>query len=169
MAEIYQPEILPPRRAMAANQINDEQLEHLASILDDLFSIPGTEIRFGLDALIGLIPGIGDLITALMSFLIVFAAWQRGLPQVTIARMVANITIDTVVGAIPILGDTFDVMWKSNRKNYNLLRRSTEQPEHARAHTVKDWAFLVLLIIAGAILIAAPIVMLTLLVQKLWA
>ncbi len=163
-----QPEILPPRRALATTPISDEQLDQLASLLDDAFGIPGTKVRFGLDAVIGLIPGLGDLITGVMSFLIVYAAWQRGLPEVTIARMVANIGIDTLVGTIPIVGDAFDMMWKSNRMNYNLLRRAAEQPEKIRTHTIKDWIFLMFLILSAMVLIAAPFVVLTLVVQKLW-
>src|SRR6266404_2777862 len=172
MVQSYQPEVLPPRRSPLRSfeqvQITDQQLDQLASLLDDAFGIPGTKVRFGLDPLIGLIPGLGDLITGIMSFLIVFAAWQRGLPRVTMARMMANIGIDTLVGMVPILGDTFDVLWKSNRMNYNLLRRWTDEPERNRTHTIKDWAFLILLVVVALILIAAPIVLLTLIVQKLW-
>src|SRR3954470_289239 len=108
MPEPIEPEILPPRRGKNLPAgISDEQLNQLASLLDDIFNIPGTRIRFGLDALIGLIPGLGDLITGAMSFLIMYGAWQRGLPRVTLARMLANIGIDTIVGTIPILGDAF--------------------------------------------------------------
>src|SRR5258708_39328477 len=109
------PEILPPLRRSVPVTISDEQLDQLASLLDDMFNVPGTRIRFGLDAIIGLIPGLGDLITGAMSFLILYGAWQRGLPRVTISRMLANIAIDTLVGTVPIFGDAFDVMWKSNR------------------------------------------------------
>src|SRR5437762_6308532 len=117
-----EPEILPPRR-VPARGLSDEQLDHLAGVLDDIFHIPGTKIRFGLDPIVGLVPGLGDIISGLLSFLIVFAAWQRGLPRVAIMRMVANIGIDTLTGKIPIVGDLFDMMWKSNRMNYNLLVR----------------------------------------------
>ena len=81
MRDIGEPEIIPPRRTRAP-VITDEQLEHLASLLDDIFRIPGTGIRFGLDPLIGLVPGLGDFITGAMSFLIIYGAWQRGLPRV---------------------------------------------------------------------------------------
>ena len=115
------PEILPPLRRSVPVTISDEQLDQLASLLDDMFNVPGTRIRFGLDAIIGLIPGLGDLITVAMSFLILYGAWQRGLPRVTIARMLANIAIDTLAGSVPIFGDAFDVMWRSNRRNMRLL------------------------------------------------
>src|SRR5258707_6599768 len=137
-----EPEILPPLRRSSRFTVSDEQLDQFASLLDDVFRLPGTRIRFGLDAIIGLIPGLGDLITGAMSFLILYGAWQRGLPRVTISRMLANIAIDTLVGSVPIFGDAFDVMWKSNRMNYNLLTRSNAGMK--KSHTVQDWAFLFL-------------------------
>src|SRR5437879_10278090 len=97
------PEILPPLRRSSRFNVSDEQLDQFASLLDDIFRLPGTRIRFGLDAIIGLVPGLGDLITGAMSFLIIYAAWQRGLPRVTMTRMLANITIDTLVGTVPIV------------------------------------------------------------------
>src|SRR5437868_2240561 len=114
-----EPEIIPPtppRQPWRAHVpvITDEQLEHLASLLDDIFRIPGTPFRFALDPLIGLVPGLGDFITGAMSFLIIHGAWQRGLPHVTMMRMFVNISIDTLVGNIPIGGDLFDAAWKSN-------------------------------------------------------
>src|SRR4051812_16793374 len=97
------PEILPPLRRSVPITISDEQLDQFASLLDDIFRIPGTRIRFGLDAIIGLIPGLGDLVSGAMSFLIIYGAWQRGLPRVTMVRMLANIAIDTIVGTVPII------------------------------------------------------------------
>ncbi len=136
------PEVMPPRPARARETLSDENLDHLATLLDDAFRIPGTHVRFGLDPLIGLIPGLGDLITGLLSFLIIFAAWKRRLPGVTLARMVANVAIDTLVGIIPIAGDAFDVMWKSNRMNMRLLKRDA-----GRTHpqTWRDWLYLSLI------------------------
>src|SRR3954468_896463 len=135
-----EPEIIPPRGKSPVRQIDDATLESLARLLDDVFSIPGTNIRFGLDALIGLIPGFGDLISSLASFLIIFAGWQRAVPRVTIGRMVVNVAIDTLVGSVPLLGDVFDVAWKSNRKNLALLQRATGVA--TRRNTVMDALFL---------------------------
>src|SRR5215470_9401197 len=150
-----EPEILPPRR-VPVKGLTDEQLDHLAGVLDDIFQIPGTKIRFGLDPIVGLVPGLGDLISGLLSFLIVFAAWQRGLPRVTILRMVANIGIDTVAGTIPIVGDLFDMMWKSNRMNYNLLARYRGG---THKHLIRrDWLFFLVLLLCAAALIVLPIV-----------
>jgi len=150
-----EPEILPPPRAPVRG-LTDEQLDHLAAVLDDLFHIPGTKIRFGLDPIVGLVPGLGDIITGLLSFLIVFAAWQRGLPRVALSRMVINIGIDTLLGSIPIVGDLFDTVWKSNRMNYNLLVRYRGG---VRTRLVaRDWLFFVLLVLSIAATVVLPIV-----------
>jgi hypothetical protein len=151
-----QPEILPPAgRFRKANSLfADENLDLLAHILDDWFRIPGTSIRFGLDGIIGLVPGIGDILGGLASTIIVVAAWVRGVPYVTLARMVVNIAIEVLLGTIPLLGDAFDIAWKANRRNYALIVRTLE---HRRRQTWRDWLFL---LFTGAILCAiflAPI------------
>jgi len=156
MPKIPEPEIIPPRGKGAPVLLTDEQLEQLTSLLDDIFHIPGTSIRFGIDPLIGLIPGLGDFITGIMSFLILYGAWQRGLPRVTMARMFANIAIDTVVGMIPVGGDFFDAAWKSNRMNYNLLLRAKAEPQ--KSHTGRDWLFLLALALGMVVLIVVPMV-----------
>jgi Domain of unknown function (DUF4112) len=147
------PEILPPLGKTRG--LSDEQLEHLAAMLDDIFHIPGTRIRFGLDPIVGLVPGLGDVITGLLSFLIVFTAWRRGLARVTVMRMVANIAIDTLLGSIPVLGDVFDTIWKSNRMNYRLLMR--DRTGQRGQHVSRDWLFFVLLLLCAAALIVLPI------------
>src|ERR1700733_2142782 len=115
---------------------SDEHLDYVASLLDDMFQIPGTKIRFGLDALIGWIPGIGDAMAGTASFLIVFASWQRGAKSVTLIRMIANVLLETMVGAIPVAGDIFHVVWKANRRNYRLLMRERQEPG---MNTRRDW------------------------------
>jgi len=147
-----EPEIIPPSssppgangrvRRAGTDTLTDENLEHLAGLLDDAFHIPGTKLRFGLDAIIGLIPGVGDMLSSVASFIIIFAAWQRGLPQVTIARMVANVAVDTIVGAMPLVGDLFDLAWKANRMNMRLLQRDAERRHR---QTWSDWLFLALI------------------------
>jgi hypothetical protein len=145
-----EPEVLPPSGrirpgAAGGSTLTDENLEHLAGLLDDVFRIPGTRLRFGLDAIVGLIPGVGDMLSSMASFVIIFAAWKRGLPNVTIARMVANVALDTVVGAMPFVGDLFDVVWKANRMNMRLLQRDS-QVRHRQ--TWRDW-----LVLAGVTLV----------------
>jgi hypothetical protein len=103
------------------------RLDTLANLLDTALVIPGTNIRFGLDGMIGLVPGIGDTITTLMSLYIVHEAHQLGAPKHLIVRMLANVALDGVVGAVPLVGDAFDVLWRSNRRNMALLQ------EHLRS------------------------------------
>jgi hypothetical protein len=97
------------------------RIDALATLLDSALAIPGTNVRFGVDAIVGLIPGVGDLITALVSLYIVHEARQLGAPTHLLLRMVGNIALDGVVGAAPLVGDVFDVMWRANRRNVALL------------------------------------------------
>ena len=98
------------------------RLDALATLLDTAFILPGINVRFGLDALIGLVPGIGDVITTAMSLYIVHEARQLGAPRHVLVRMLANVALDGIVGAVPLVGDAFDVMWRSNRRNMRLLQ-----------------------------------------------
>jgi Domain of unknown function (DUF4112) len=93
----------------------------LSRLLDEQFRIPGTTYRVGLDGLLGFIPGIGDAAGALLSTYILYEAIRLGTPKALLFRMIANIGIDTVGGAIPIVGDIFDMAWKANKKNAALL------------------------------------------------
>jgi Domain of unknown function (DUF4112) len=133
---------------------SNEHLDYVAALLDDMWHIPGTKIRFGLDALMGWVPGIGDVLTGIASCFIVFASWRRGAARVTLARMVANILLETTLGGIPIVGDIVHVFWKANRRNYRLLIREKEQP---RAKTGRDWIFLAFILLAALAAIAIPI------------
>jgi len=141
-------------RQLASN----EHLDYVAALLDDIFRIPGTKIRFGLDALIGWVPGIGDAMAGIASFLIVFASWRRGAKAVTLVRMIANVLLETAIGAIPVAGDVFHVVWKANRRNYRLLIREKEEPG---ANTRRDWMFLAVLLFAVIAAAVIPIVVLT--------
>src|SRR5260370_6638904 len=91
------------------------RLDALATLLDTAFILPGTNVRFGFDAIIGLVPGIGDAITTAISLYIVHEARQLGAPLHVIMRMLANVAVDGFVGAVPVFGDAFDVMWRGNR------------------------------------------------------
>jgi len=105
------------------------RLDALANLLDTALLIPGTNIRFGFDALIGLVPGIGDTITTLISLYIVHEARQLGAPPHLVARMLGNVAIDGIVGAVPLFGDAFDVFWRANRRNVKLLRDYLDETE----------------------------------------
>jgi hypothetical protein len=139
-----------PRQLKPSN----EHLDYIAALLDDMWRIPGTQIRFGLDALIGWVPGIGDAMSGVASFLIVFASWRRGVKWITLSRMIANVLLETAIGAIPVVGDAFHVFWKANRRNYRLLLREREQPG---SNTDRDWIFLILILLIAFAVVAVPI------------
>ena len=100
-----------------------EQLRSIAELLDGQFRVPGTDIEFGLDAIIGLVPGIGDLVSGAISMWLIREARRLGAPRWLIARMIWNVAVDVTVGAVPVLGDMLDVAWKANRMNMELLSR----------------------------------------------
>ena len=120
-----------------ARQPADElrELDRLATWLDTRFRFPGTNLRFGLDSLLGLVPGIGDTLVALPGLYILVRAQRMGVPRHLLIRMVANLGIDWLVGTVPILGDVFDVAFKANRRNVNLVKRhfETEGSKHSAA------------------------------------
>ena len=99
------------------------RLDRFAHLLDEAFAIPGTRWRVGLDGLVGFVPAIGDGVTALCALYPILEAYRLGAPAGVIGRMLANLGIDTTVGAVPILGDLFDLRFKANRRNVELLRR----------------------------------------------
>jgi hypothetical protein len=110
--------------------------------MDDLFRVPVLGWRFGLDALVGLIPGFGDTATSLVSFYILISAVRYRVPKITLLRMAFNIAIDYVIGSLPVVGDVADAWWKSNHMNVDLLRRrATVVGEEARSARMSDWVF----------------------------
>jgi hypothetical protein len=164
------PEILPPssqtglRARLAGGMFSDESLDHLSHLLDDCFQVPGTSIRFGIDGIIGLVPGLGDVLAGLASLLIIVAAWFRGVPAITLTRMVANVGIGVLVGAVPFFGDMFDIFWKANRRNYKLLTRHIAEPHR---HTWRDWAFLMLLGVVVVSIFMTPLLVVAWLITLL--
>lgn len=122
----------------------EESLDTLSRYLDGLFRIPGTGWRFGLDSLIGLIPNVGDISTALVSFYILVAGVRYGVPKITLVRMAFNIGLDYVVGSIPFIGDAFDFFWKSNKQNMDLIR---ERGTGRGTGTTSDWIFVIAIIL----------------------
>ena len=151
----------------------DESLERLSWLMDDLIRIPGLGWRFGLDALVGLIPGFGDTATSLVSFYVLASAVRYGVPKVTLLRMGMNLGIDYLVGSLPFVGDLFDAWWKSNQKNVALLsQRATVSASEARKGELSDWLFVVgimALLLALAVTAAAVSVYLLLLIANLFA
>jgi len=138
----------------------EESLDRLGWILDDLFRIPVLGWRIGLDALVGLIPGVGDTATTVASLYVLGSAVRYRVPKITLLRMGLNLGIDYAVGSLPLVGDFFDAWWKSNQKNVELLRRrATVSASEAREGRISDWlfvgmimVFLVLLAIGAALI-----------------
>ena len=106
------------------------RLDSLARILDTAFVVPGTNIRFGADALIGLVPGLGDVITTALSLYIVREARALGASKAILGRMMFNVAVDGAIGLVPILGDVFDITFRANRRNVMLLQRHLAARTH---------------------------------------
>jgi hypothetical protein len=156
MAITAKPEVLRPRSTRDGSAFSDKNLDHLSHLLDDFIRIPDTPIRFGLDGIVGFIPGIGDILGGLASTIIIIAAWTRGVPRVTIARMVINVAIETAVGTIPVAGNLFDIGWRANRRNYKLLEGSIRDPEK---HSGSSWLFFAGVCLILAVLMMVPLVL----------
>ena len=135
-------------------------VRQLARLLDSAVRIPGTNIRVGLDALLGLIPGIGDAIGAALSGYIVLAAAKLGLPKSVLARMVLNLGIDTAVGAVPILGDLFDVAFRANTRNIALIDSAMNAPRETRKRSRVIVAGVVVAMLAMLAVVAVVVVLL---------
>jgi Domain of unknown function (DUF4112) len=128
----------------------------LARLLDESIPIPGTSYRIGIDPLLGLVPGVGDALGALLSMWLVVVAWRLGAPYSVLARMGVNIGVEALVGAIPIAGDVFDAGWKANVRNVRLVERWLERPGPARraSGAVLAAILLVTLAVIAAVLFA---------------
>jgi hypothetical protein len=138
---------LSPRQAQGL-----EALRKLAHLLDSAFVVPGTSYRVGLDPILGLVPGLGDLVSPLFTIGILWQARELALPRVVQLRMIANVAIDSLVGAVPVVGDLFDFAWKANNKNLALLERHAQEERTASA---ADWLFvsvMVMLVVVTAII-----------------
>ncbi len=138
----------------------------LADLLDQRFTIPGTSIRVGLDPILGLIPGIGDIVANLTGSVILFIAAQYHLPKVVLLRMGLNIAVNALIGGIPILGDVFSIWFRSNAKNATLLERYLKSDTQAASSS--DWFFVVAVIVAVLLVLAAVVLALTWLLKQVW-
>jgi Domain of unknown function (DUF4112) len=139
------PEVVPKK-------VVDPWIEKLAWLMDS--SIPiGQRWSIGLDGLVGLVPGVGDVAGTLVSALIILSATRAGIPRATVARMIINVAFDTVLGAVPVLGDLFDFAYKANTKNVKLFRESLR----GHRETVRDWGFILVVALALLTILAIPI------------
>lgn len=119
------------RRSFAPEPATErlERLESVVALLDTAWRIPGTRVRFGVDAIIGLVPGLGDLVGGMVSALVIAEAIRSGAPALVVARMFLTLGADVVLGAVPVAGDLFDLFWKAGHRNLALLRRYHDHPD----------------------------------------
>jgi hypothetical protein len=154
-------------RPVRLQRINEDPLgAAIARLMDTVFTIPGTNIRFGLDSIIDLFPGIGDAVGALISSVLIAHAAKMGVPRIVHARMAGSVVINSVVGAIPFLGAVLSVFYRSNVKNYELLKLHAGG---SRVSTQGDWLFVGALLAAMLIVLGAIVVGVALLIRQLAA
>ena len=123
-------------------------------LLDEAFRVPGTRLRFGWDAIVGLVPGLGDVATAVAACVIIVQARAMRVPGIVLVRMLMNVGIDLTIGIVPVIGDLADVFWKSNTRNLALLERHAAAPG---GPLIRDWAFVIGLIAAVFAMAAIPL------------
>lgn len=139
-------------------------LREWSRLLDTAYRVPGTGIRFGWDPILGVIPGLGDLVGPLFSAVVLWTAVQLGIPRIVQVRMLLIAVIDVAVGIIPVAGDAFDVFWKASRRNLQLLERHAAGPVEPRT---SDWIFVIVVLASLAVAAAAPFVLLAALIRWL--
>lgn len=137
------------------------RLRRLSHLLDNAIGIPGTPVRFGIDPILGLVPGIGDFLGSALSIYIVVEAARWGIPRTALVKMVSNILFDTVFGTVPVIGDFADVAWKANVKNIVLLEEHLDLPPQQRQAT--NWWFITLLIV-GLLLVVIGVAAISLMI-----
>jgi hypothetical protein len=130
-----------------------EALRHVSRLLDSAFVVPGTTYRIGLDPILGLVPGLGDLASPVFAAIMLWQSRDFGLPRVVQLRMLFNVAIDALVGLLPVVGDIFDFAWKANDKNLVLLERHAYEE---RRPTAGDWLFVTGLIALLVVIAAIP-------------
>jgi len=139
----------------AGNAGDDPFIAFMARLMDDLFVIPGTSIRFGIDPLISLLPALGSGASAIVSIVLIGLSARRGLPKIVLVHMATNVLINAALDSVPVVGDVISIFYRSNARNYRLLQKHAGQ---ARVSTRGDWLFLVALLAAVVIVIGLIIV-----------
>jgi len=132
-----------------------EALRKASQLLDSAFVVPGTSYRIGLDPILGLVPGLGDLVSPLFAIGILWQARDLAIPRVVQLRMIFNVAIDAVVGVVPVVGDLFDFTWKANNRNLALLERHAQEERTASSG---DWLFVVAMVLLLVTIAALPFV-----------
>ncbi|HEY7162983.1 MAG TPA: DUF4112 domain-containing protein [Candidatus Binatia bacterium] len=138
----------------------------LADLLDQRFTIPGTSIRIGLDPIITLIPGIGDLVANIAGSAILLVAAQLGVPKIVLIRMGLNVAVNALIGAIPFLGDILSIWFRSNVKNVQLLERHLDATR--RRATQGDWVFVLSFLVILLVLIVGIVVAILWALRLIW-
>ena len=136
-------EVLPPEEKRKREGL-EPLFKWLALIMDEFLRVPGTQFRFGLDPLIGLVPGIGDTGSALISAFALIQAVRLGVPKILLARMSINILINEIIGIVPIAGDAFSFWFKSNARNYQIIKEHLGAPRVSRR---SDWIFVITVLV----------------------
>ena len=154
----------PPVEVRTVEHRSLERLRWLGNLLDNSIPVPGTGFRFGLDTVIGLVPGIGDLIGGALSLYIVLEAARLGVPRVLLVRMGYNVAVDALVGSVPVLGDLFDAGYKANLRNLALVQEHVRLPGDSRKATRR---FTALVVVGLVVVLAAAVAGAVLLVELL--
>jgi hypothetical protein len=163
-SETLEWEVLPPED-QERNASLDALFRWLAVVMDNFLRFPGTKLRFGVDPIIGLFPGIGDAASAIISTLALVYAARYRLPKILLVRMALNILINELVGIIPVLGDAFSFWFKSNVRNYELVRRYAAAPERARK---ADWIFVFAVVAMLFLIVCIGLIVSLLVLQAIW-
>jgi hypothetical protein len=143
-------------RQLTPSQVQGlDALRKVAQLLDSAFVLPGTSYRFGLDPILGLVPGLGDLVSPLFTIGILWQARELAIPRVVLARMILNVAIDSLLGAVPLVGDLFDFAWKANNKNLALVELHAQEERPA---STGDWLFVGLTVAALLLMAVIPFV-----------
>ena len=156
--EVLPPESQDPRQAL------EPLFRWIALLMDNLIRVPGTKFRIGIDPLIGLIPGIGDTGSALVSAIALIQAARGGLPKIILARMATNILLNELIGIVPVVGDAFSFWFKSNARNHQLIKQFTGGRRKAGR---SDWIFVFGILLAVGALVSAGIVVSLFVLQQL--
>jgi hypothetical protein len=151
------PKVTRLRQLTPAQEKRLDVLRRVSGMLDSAMLVPGTKIRFGLDPILGLIPGLGDFVSPLFTIGILWQARDLGIPKVVQLRMIFNVAIDTLVGIVPVAGDLFDVAWKANDMNMALLERHAYEENPA---STRDWVFVSAMIALLVVLAVTPFLLL---------
>ena len=156
-------EVLPPEQKGSAQNL-ESLFRWIALLMDNFLRIPGTSFRFGIDPLIGLIPGLGDTGSAMVSALALIQAARYGLPKIVLARMAMNILLNELIGIVPVIGDAFSFWFKSNARNHQLIKEHMGAPRKSKR---SDWIFVIGVLLVLGIIVGVGILVSLFVLQQL--